>query len=114
AIAGIATAAAIDTRWRRRTAKGLADAAAVRRHTGIRHARRTAAYTRPTTYNSDGRTGRRALARAPLTEVRWLVGHQHRTRQPVVASHDDSVGVLAPTGAGKTRRVVVRACLDAI
>jgi type IV secretion system protein VirD4 len=114
-IAGIATAAAIDTRWRRRTAKGLADAAAVRRHTGIRHARASAAFTRPTTYTRPGgRTDRRAIARAPLTEVGWLVGHQQRTRQPVVASHDDSVGVLAPTGAGKTRRVVVRACLDAI
>lgn len=94
--------------------EGLASAVEARAALGEDRARRAAAQTRATTFqDADGRYDPRAAARAELSEVGWLLGRQLGSGQPLVATPEDSVAVIAPSGGGKSRNVVIPACLDA-
>ena len=93
----------------RRPGKGLASAADIDREASEQRARRAGAYTRGTRFTgTDGRLDTRALRAAPLREFGFILGHAQPSGRPVVLSHDDSAGVLATTGAGKTRNFIVR------
>lgn len=92
-----------------RRPRGLARGSQVRAQVGVEQARATAVFTRPDKFGDA-----RALRRADVREFGWLMGTHHGSRQPVVVSHDDSVGVIAPSGSGKSRRMVIPASLDAI
>ncbi|MDN3294636.1 type IV secretory system conjugative DNA transfer family protein [Streptomyces ficellus] len=101
-------------RSRSRSGEGLASAIEARYALGEQRARKSAAQTRATTFaRSDGSFDARAAARADLSEVGWLLGRQLGTGQALVATPEDSVAVIAPSGAGKSRTVVIPACLDA-
>ncbi|CAM5484759.1 hypothetical protein SABIM44S_02940 [Streptomyces abikoensis] len=103
---------------RRRTrgagGEGLASATEARDMLGEKRARAAAKMTRATSFtDKDGRYDPRAAARAELREVGWLLGTQVGSGQPLVATPEDSVAVIAPSGGGKSRNVVIPACLDA-
>ncbi|MER5971626.1 type IV secretory system conjugative DNA transfer family protein [Streptomyces sp. NPDC002055] len=101
------------TRSGARAGEGLASAAEARNALGEQRARAAAAQTRATTFaRSDGRYDARAAARAELREVGWQLGRQLGTGQALIATPEDSVAVIAPSGAGKSRTVVIPACLD--
>lgn len=88
---------------------GLATTTQVRMSAGEVRARKVAAWTRRGSVDA----GRIDIATAPLAEVGFLIGHQQGTREPVVLSLEDQVGIIAATGAGKTLYLIVNACLDA-
>ncbi|MFD0383208.1 type IV secretory system conjugative DNA transfer family protein [Streptomyces stramineus] len=103
---------------RRRTrgagGEGLASASEARHMLGEKRARAAAKMTRATSFTGkDGRYDAKAAARAELREVGWLLGTQLGSGQPLVATPEDSVAVIAPSGGGKSRNVVIPACLDA-
>ncbi|GAA1893143.1 type IV secretory system conjugative DNA transfer family protein [Streptantibioticus ferralitis] len=94
--------------------EGLATGAEARSALGEQRARDSAAQTRAATFTRpDGSFDPRAAARADLREVGWSLGRQLGTGQRLVATPEDSVAVIAPSGAGKSRTVVIPACLDA-
>lgn len=49
----------------------------------------------------------------PLSEVGTLIGHVHGGSEPVVKPGEDQMGIMAPTGAGKTFRVMIAGGIDA-
>ena len=92
----------------RRGPVGLADKGQTRRSAGEDRVRTKALY------------GRRAsVARglnvdtAPLSEVGLLLGRATGTGEPVIASLEDQIAVIAPTGGGKTLYLMLGASLDA-
>lgn len=91
---------------RNRRGKGLADKAVVRASAGEVRARKSAAMTRP------GLTATER-AKAPLAQVGMLLAHEEVSGEPVILTHEDSIAVIAPTGAGKSRDVMIPACLSA-
>ncbi|GHF44148.1 hypothetical protein GCM10010218_26830 [Streptomyces mashuensis] len=94
--------------------EGLASADEARYNLGEERARKAAKQTRATSFTGkDGRYDAKAAARAELREVGWRMGRQLGSGQPLVATPEDSVAVIAPSGAGKSRTVVIPACLDA-
>lgn len=103
-------------RWRRgRRPKGLASPGDVRRQVGLDRARSAAVFTRPQTFaTAGGGVDRRAVESADVREFGYVMGTVQGSKERVVASHDDSVGVLGTSGSGKSRRLVIPACLDAI
>ncbi len=109
-----ATARAVRHRTRGGGGEGLATGGEARLALGEQRARESAAQTRGATFaRADGSFDPRAAARASLNEVGWRFGHQLGTGQPLVVTPEDSVAVIAPSGAGKSRTVVIPACLDA-
>lgn len=92
----------------RRGPVGLADRGQTRRSAGEVRARQKAAYGR-----------RESVARgldvdtAPLSEVGLLLGRAASSGEPVVASLEDQIAVIAPTGGGKTLYLMLGASLDA-
>ncbi len=100
-------------RWRRsrrgHRPLGLATGRQTRMSAGELRARKVAAWTRRGSVDA----GRLDTGTAALTEVGFLLGHQHGTGEPVVLSLEDQVGIIAATGAGKTLYLMVNACLDA-
>ncbi|MEU5418386.1 type IV secretory system conjugative DNA transfer family protein [Streptomyces sp. NPDC020667] len=94
--------------------EGLASAAEARHNLGEARARAAAAQTRATSFSGkDGRYDPKAAARAELREFGWRMGRQLGSGQPLVATPEDSIAVIAPSGGGKSRNVVIPACLDA-
>ncbi len=94
--------------------EGLASAVEARHNLGEARARAAAAQTRATTFSGkDGRHDSKAVARAELREFGWRMGRQLGSGQPLVATPEDSIAVIAPSGGGKSRNVVIPACLDA-
>ncbi|MEU3752018.1 type IV secretory system conjugative DNA transfer family protein [Streptomyces olivoreticuli] len=94
--------------------EGLASAVEARHNLGEARARAAAAQTRATTFSGkDGRYDAKAVARAELREFGWRMGRQLGSGQPLVATPEDSIAVIAPSGGGKSRNVVIPACLDA-
>ena len=89
---------------------GLADRQQTRRSAGELRARRrpptpAAPASTPACWTSDT---------APLAEVGFAArAHARGTGEPVVLTLEDQVGIIAPTGAGKTLYLMVAACLDA-
>lgn len=92
-------------RARRRRGKGFADNAAVREGLGVEHARASAAQTRPGLTDAQRK-------RAPLTEIALPLGTT-TSGEPVVLPLEDHAVVVATTGAGKSRDVMIPAALDA-
>lgn len=92
----------------RRGPVGLADRGQTRRSAGEDRVRAKAAYGR-----------RESVARglnvdtAPLAEVGLLLGRATGTGEPVIASLEDQIAVIAPTGGGKTLYLMLGASLDA-
>lgn len=109
---GVAVVIAV-RRWRSSRAEhrplGLATGRQARMSAGELRARKVAGWTRRASV-ADGHLD---VDTAPLTEVGFLLGHQQGTREPVVLSLEDQVGIIAATGAGKTLYLLVNACLDA-
>ncbi|MEV6668689.1 type IV secretory system conjugative DNA transfer family protein [Streptomyces sp. NPDC051162] len=94
--------------------EGLASAVEARHNLGEARARAAAAQTRATSFSGkDGRYDPKAVARAELREFGWRMGRQLGSGQPLVATPEDSIAVIAPSGGGKSRNVVIPACLDA-
>ncbi|GAA2027409.1 type IV secretory system conjugative DNA transfer family protein [Pseudokineococcus marinus] len=93
--------------WRakHRRTKGFAGDAAVREGLGEARARAGAAQTRPGMTDAQRK-------KAPVSEVGLPMGAT-TGGQPVVLALEDHVGVVAPTGAGKSRDVMIPAALDA-
>lgn len=97
-------------RWdRKRSGIGLADKRQARRSAGEVRARRLAGYVRRASVDA----GRLDVDTAPLAEVGHLLGNAHDTREQVVLTLEDQVGIIAATGAGKTLYLMVGAALDA-
>jgi type IV secretion system protein VirD4 len=97
-------------RWeRRRSGIGLADKRQARRSAGEIRARRLAKYVRRASIEA----GLLDVDTAPLAEVGQLLGTAHHTREQVVLTLEDQVGIIAATGAGKTLYLMVSASLDA-
>lgn len=94
---------------RPRQAVGLADAAAARRSAGEVRARDAARHVRAPSVTA----GLLDPQRSPLSEVGFHLGTNLNTREPVVLTLEDQVGILGPTGSGKSVFVSVRAALDA-
>lgn len=96
--------------WSSRTTasggKGFAGGDEVREQMGEHRARQSARFTRP------GLPARAARS-VDLRAVGYPLGCAVGTRQPVVLSLEDHLIVVAPTGAGKSRDVMIPAALDA-
>ena len=92
-------------RARRRTGKGFADDAAVREGLGVEHARASATQTRPGLTDAQRK-------RAPVNAIGLQLGTT-TSREPVVLPLEDHAVVVATTGAGKSRDVMIPAALDA-
>ena len=90
---------------RRRTRRGFASGRAIREGIGVERARVSAAQTRPG-------LSARAREKAPLREVGLEVGTSV-TGEPVVIPHEDHIVVIAITGQGKSRDLMIGAALDA-
>lgn len=92
-------------RARRRRGKGFAEDADVREGIGLARARASAAQTRPS-------LSERERKHAPVTDIGMQLGTT-TTGEPVVLPLEDHVVVVATTGAGKSRDVMIPAALDA-
>jgi type IV secretion system protein VirD4 len=93
-------------RARRRRGLGFAGDREVREGIGEARARASAAQTRASLSESDRR-------RAGVDEIGLRLGHTANGGEPVVLSLEDHVIVVAATGAGKSRDVMIPAALDA-
>ncbi|MDN5780369.1 MAG: type IV secretory system conjugative DNA transfer family protein, partial [Humibacillus sp.] len=91
---------------RRRRGKGLADQAVVKSAAGERRARTSAAITRP------GLTDKERQ-QIPLEQVGLQLAEEATSGAPVIFTHEDALAVIAPSGAGKSRYVMIPACLSA-
>lgn len=96
-------------RTRRRAPVGLADRGQTRRSAGEVRAREKAAYGRRGSVDA----GNLDVDTAPLSEVGLLLGRAAGSGEPVVASLEDQIAVIAPTGGGKTLYLMLGASLDA-
>lgn len=94
---------------RDKPAAGLADAGAVRRSAGEIRAREAARHVRAPSIAA----GLLDPQRCDLSEVGFHLGRNRDTREPVVLTLEDQVGILGPTGSGKSVYLSVRAALDA-
>lgn len=92
----------------RRGPVGLADRGQTRRSAGEVRARQKAAYGR-----RESVTRGLDVDTAPLAEVGLLLGRAAGSGEPVVASLEDQIAVIAPTGGGKTLYLMLGASLDA-
>ena len=90
---------------RRRSGKGFAADSDVREGIGLARARHSAAQTRPSLSEKERR-------RAPVADVGMQLGAT-TSGEPVVLPLEDHVVVVAATGAGKSRDVMIPAALDA-
>lgn len=87
---------------RRRRGKGLADRGVVRERFGMDNARR-----RATTGGAPLRPG--LGADADEDELGFRLGDEGHSGQPVIVTWDDHISVVAPTGAGKSRDLMIPA-----
>lgn len=95
------------SRWRHRgDGAGFAQRREIERDLGERKARSDAAFTRPTLGASERRRG-------DVSELALELGRDTRTGTRALVGFGDHVAVLAPTGGGKTSRLMVRAALTA-
>ena len=92
-------------RARRRGGRGFADAAQVREGLGLARARDSAAQTRPGLSETDRH-------KAPIHQIGLQLG-ESTSGEPVVLPLEDHVVVVATTGAGKSRDVMIPAALSA-
>jgi type IV secretory pathway TraG/TraD family ATPase VirD4 len=88
---------------------GFADQQETKQSAGEVRARSKAAWTR----RGSIAAGTLNVATAPLHEVGMLLGHTTSHAEPVILTLEDQVGVMAPTGAGKSLHLMIGACLDA-
>ena len=93
-------------RRRSRRGKGLADTAVIKASVGQARARESAAITRPGLSEKQRR-------QAPLGQVGLQLGCEATSGTPVVFTLEDFIAVLAASGAGKSRDVMIPACLSA-
>jgi type IV secretion system protein VirD4 len=93
----------------RRSPVGLADRGQTRRSAGEVRAREKAAYGRRGSVDA----GDLDVDTAPLADVGLLLGRAAGSGEPVVASLEDQIAVIAPTGGGKTLYLMLGASLDA-
>lgn len=95
------------SRWRRRgDGAGFADRRTLERDLGEKKAREDAAFTRPTLDAGQRR-------RTAVDELALDLGRDVRTGARALVGYGDHVAVLAPTGGGKTSRLMVRAAMTA-
>lgn len=96
--------------WTRRgAAVGLASGAETRQSAGERRARNAAAQSRAASIGA----GHLDPATCPLAEVGLRIGRAADTGEPVIVTLEDQVGIMGPTGAGKSVYFGVGAALDA-
>lgn len=94
-------------RWRHRgDGAGFAQRREIERDLGERKARADAAFTRPALDAA-------ARKRGDVEELALDLGRDTRTGARALVGYGDHVAVLAPTGGGKTSRLMVRAALTA-
>ena len=91
---------------RRHRGKGLADKAVIKTAVGEVRARESAAITRPGLSEKQRRHAR-------LEQVGLQLGHEATSGTPVVFTLEDFIAVVAASGAGKSRDVMIPACLSA-
>ena len=95
-------------RSRRRSTVGVARRGQARRSAGEQRARDTARRIRAESIDA----GDLDVEQAPLAEVGLELGRQYPDGEPVIVTFEDQVGIIAPTGAGKSVHVIIGACID--
>lgn len=93
---------------RKRRGKGLADRKVIKDKFGVANAQ-----ARATTGGAPLRPSLPKSGRADVNDLGFLLGTAEGTKDPIVVNWDDHISVVAPTGAGKSRDIMIPAAQTA-